>query len=139
MNVFFDNCTSPVLASTLDGFIRHFGHRAYHIMDVPGLKDGRHADDLEWIAHLRADNTLWSFITGDGRLLKNKAERQALRSAGLHGFVLPPAYQKTLLHQVAAQIVLKWPDIEAVTVHIAAPSMHEIPIGKGKKLKALQW
>jgi hypothetical protein len=139
VNVFFDNCTSPVLASTLDGFIRHFGHWAFHIRDVPGLANGQNAADLAWIAHLRNDNNVWIFITGDGRVLKNKAERQALRGAGLHGFVLAPAYQKTSLNQVAAQLVLKWPDIEAVTVHIAAPSMHEIPIGKRGKLKPLQW
>ncbi|WP_287994870.1 hypothetical protein, partial [Acidiphilium sp.] len=107
--------------------------------DVPGLENGRHSADLEWIAHLRADNGVWIFVTGDGRVLKNKAERQALRGAGLHGFLLPPAYQKTPLHQVAAQLVLNWPDIEAVTAHIAAPSMHEIPIGKRGKLKSLQW
>jgi hypothetical protein len=93
VNVFFDNCTSPVFAATLDGFVRSFGHRAYHIKDVPGLKNGRHATDLEWISHLQADNKHWIFISGDGRILKNRAERAALRSAGLHGFVLAPAYQ----------------------------------------------
>ncbi|WP_202311087.1 PIN-like domain-containing protein [Mesorhizobium sp. L-8-10] len=48
MNVLFDNCTSPVLATTLHGFIQHFGHAAYHIKDVPGLSNGRHSADLEW-------------------------------------------------------------------------------------------
>jgi hypothetical protein len=137
VNVFFDNCTSPVLASTLDGFIEHLGHRAFHIKDVPSLRNGRHSTDLEWIAHLRDDNIIWIFITGDGRVLKNKAERQALRGAGLHGFVLPPAHQKTPLNQVAAQLVLKWPEVEAVIKLVQAPSMHEIPIGRSRKLKSL--
>lgn len=137
MNVFFDNCTSPVFAATLDGFIRTFGHQAYHIKDVPGLENGRHATDLEWISHLQADNASWIFISGDGRILKNRAERTALRSAGLHGFVLAPAYQKAPLNQIAATLVWKWPEIDAVIKLVAAPSMHEIPIGKGSKLRAL--
>ncbi len=137
MNVFFDNCTSPVLATTLDGFIHAFGHRARHIKDLPGLSNGRHATDLEWISHLRADNASWIFISGDGRILKNRAERAALRSAGLHGFVLALAYQRSPLNQVGATLVWKWPEIDAVTNLVAAPSMHEIPIGKVSKLRAL--
>jgi len=51
--------------------------------------------------------------------------------------VLAPAYQKTPFHQVASTIVWKWPEIEAVTKLVAAPSMHEIPIGRGSKLRSL--
>ena len=91
MKVFFDNCTAPVLASTLDGYIQHEGHRAYHIKDVPGLPNGRNSTDLEWIDMLRSSTERWMFITGDGRVIKNGAERAALRSAGLHGFFLAPA------------------------------------------------
>lgn len=137
MNVLFDNCTAPVLASTLDGFITHLGHRAFHIKDVPGLPNRRDSTDLEWIDHLRRHPENWAFITGDGRILKNRAERAALRLAGLHGFLLAPAYQKTPLHQIAATIVWKWPEIESITKLLAAPSMHEIPIGKGRKLRSL--
>jgi PIN like domain len=137
VNVLFDNCTSPVLAATLDGFIRSDRHRAFHIKDVPGLIHGRHSTDQEWIAHLRRAPEPWVFITGDGRVLKNAAERAALRSAGLHGFVLASAYQKTPLHQVAATLVWKWPDIERITELVAAPAMHEIPISRSGKLRPL--
>lgn len=137
MNVLFDNCTAPVFATTLDGYISHYGHHALHLKDLPGLKGGRHATDLDWIEYLRSHGQVWIFISGDGRLLKNPAERAALRSAGLHGFVLAPAYQKTPLHQVAATLVWKWPEIEQVTTLVAAPAIHEIPIKKGGKLKSL--
>jgi hypothetical protein len=137
VNVFFDNCTPPVFASALDGYIRFDGHRAYHIKDVPDLTNGRNAKDLDWINHLKAAAEEWIFITGDGRVLKNAAERAALRSAGLHGFVLAPAYNKTPLHQVAGTLIWKWPEIEGVTKLLAAPTMHQIPIGKGSKLRAL--
>jgi hypothetical protein len=51
--VLFDNCTPPVFATTLDGFISAYGYRAFHIKDLPGLPNGRHSTDLEWIDHLR--------------------------------------------------------------------------------------
>ena len=137
MKVLFDNCTSPVFASTLDGFIRHEGHRAYHIMDVPGLPDGRNSTDLAWISLLRRSSERWIFITGDGRVLKNPAERAALRSAGLHGFVLAPAYQKTPLHQTAAVLVWKWPELLQVTELLEAPTMNEIPVNRQTRLRSL--
>jgi hypothetical protein len=137
VNVFFDNCTAPVFATTLDGFISSFGHRAFHIKDLAALPNGRNSTDLEWISHLQQEPEHWVFVTGDSRVLKNPAERAALRSAGLHGFVLASSYQRTSLHQVAATLVWKWPEIEAVTKIVAAPSMHEIPIGRMSKLRSL--
>ncbi|TXR50320.1 hypothetical protein FVA77_05775 [Phyllobacterium endophyticum] len=137
MKVLFDNCTSPVVASTLNGYIKHFRGAAFHIMDVPGLPKGRHSADIDWIDHLRKASEKWIFVSGDGRVLKNPVERAALRSAGLHGFILAPAYQKTTLNKVAATIVWHWPEIVKITELLAAPSMHEIPIGRMTKLRQL--
>ena len=133
MNVFFDNCTAPLFASTLDGFIRHFGHRAFHIRDIDQLPLKRNTADLDWITFLQTSPRVWIFVTGDARLLKNAAERAALRSSGLHGFVLASAYQKTPIHQVAATLVWKWPEIENVTKLLQPPAIHEIPIGKNTR------
>ncbi|WP_421996657.1 hypothetical protein [Reyranella sp.] len=137
MKVFFDNNTAPAVASTLDGFIRHSGHQALHIKDVPGLPNGRHTADVDWLNHLKNDTDAWCFITGDARLHKNPAERQALRSAGLHGFVLAPAYQKTPLHQIAASILWKWPEMLELMNLLTPPSLHVLPIGKSTKLSSL--
>lgn len=135
--MFFDNCTSPILASTLDGFISHSGHHAFHINDVPGLAKGRHASDPEWIERLQADEIVWIFVTGDGRVLRERPIRQALRNSGLHGFVLSPAYQKTPIHQVAANLVWRWPELEQLVRLTAPPAMFEIPISKNGRLKQL--
>lgn len=137
MKVFFDNCTQPVFASTLHGFIRHEGHSAFHIRDVPDLPRGRHSTDLEWIDLLRQAPERWMFITGDRRLVKNPAERAALRSAGLHGFILASGYQKTPPHQVASLLLWKWPELLQITDLLGAPTMHEIAIQRGTKLRQL--
>lgn len=102
---------------------------------MPGLLNGRHSADIEWIDHLRKSPEDWIFVSGDARVLKNPAERAALRSAGLHGFILAAAYQRTPLNQTAAALVWRWPELLKVTQLLAAPSMHEIPIGKATKLR----
>jgi len=135
VRVFCDNCTAPWLAGTLDGFITHLGHRAYHIRDVPGLPDGRNASDLDWIEHLRQGKD-WIFLSGDFRLLKNKAERAALRASGLYGFILATGYQKMPDHQVASNLVWKWPEIANVMLAVG-PGIFEIPVGRGSKLNPL--
>jgi hypothetical protein len=137
LKVFLDNCLSPTLAKTLDGYISHLGHGAFHLQDIPQLPNGRRSTDFEWIDFLRQSKDQWIFLSGDSRILKNAAERAALRSAGLHRFILAPAYQKTPLNQQAATLVWKWPDIEKVTSVVSAPAMHEIPINKNTKLRQI--
>lgn len=69
--------------------------------------------------------------------MKNPPERAALRRAGLHGFVLAPAFQKTPFNQVAAMLVWKWPELVKITELLATPTMHEVPIRAGSKLRPL--
>ena len=134
MNIFFDNCTSPVLATTLDGFIRHENHHAFHIKDLPC---GRHASDLEWIEMLQKDNAVWVVVTGDGRIRRNQAERAAYRRAGLRGFVLAAAYQKTPIHKCAAFMIWRWPDMENLLKLVAGAALYELPMNRSSRMRQL--
>lgn len=134
MKVFFDNCTSPVLASTLNGFIEHQGHSAHHIKDLPC---GRDADDVEWIALLAQDTHPWMVLTGDDRIRKNKAERAAYRQAKLFGFVLAPAYQKTPAHQTASFMLWRWPEMEKLFELVGGAVLYELPMARSTKIKPL--
>jgi hypothetical protein len=134
MKVFFDNCTSHVLASTLDGFIRHQGHEARHIGDLPC---GRNASDLEWIALLSAAPDEWIVVSGDGRFRRNKAERIAYRRAGLRGFVLAPAYHDTPMHQQASFLLWRWPDMVALMRLVGGAALYELPMNRHSKMAPL--
>jgi hypothetical protein len=131
VKLFFDNCTSPILASTLDGFIRHYGHAAFHIGDLPC---GRHATDVEWIEMLRRDEAVWIVITGDDRIRKNKAERAAFRRAGLRGFVLSPAYQKTPQNQCASFLLWRWPEMESLMRIVGGAALYELPMNRTARM-----
>jgi len=137
VKVFFDNCLAPVFAETLNAYVRRDGHSAHHISAIAELPNGRKSKDVEWIDFLRQSRDVWIFITGDGRVMKNPAERAALRTAGLHGFVLAPAYQKTAFNQVAALIIWRWPELLKTTELFSPPSMYEIPVKIGTKLRQL--
>ena len=134
MKVFFDNCTSPVLANTLDGFIRHEGHSAHHIADLPC---GRDATDIAWISMLAEDDAVWIVVTGDDRIRKNKAERAAYRFAGLRGFVLNRAYQKTPVHQQASFLIWRWPEMLQLMAIVGGPALYELPMHRRSKLRQL--
>ncbi|QPM89125.1 PIN-like domain-containing protein [Pseudooceanicola algae] len=135
MKVFFDNCTSPVLASTLNGYLCHYDHEALHIKDVQGLPAGRHSTDEDWIKFLSASPEAWIFISADRRILKNRGERAALRSAGLHGFILAKGFQKQTSAKNAGSLVQRWPDIENLVSLMSPPVIFEIPVsGKIKSL-----
>jgi hypothetical protein len=135
VKVFFDNCTAPVLAATLHGFISSSGHAAKHIKDLPC---GRDARDEEWIAMLAAEpSERWIVVTGDARINKNRAERAAFRAAGLFGFVLAPAYQKTPMHQVASLLLWRWPEMEKLVELVGGAALYELPIHRSAKIRQL--
>lgn len=138
MRVFFDNCTSPVLAHVLDALLSPQGGRAEHVREMPlyGF-DGRSADE-EWIGRLAQDAPKdWIVVTGDHRIRKNKAERRAWNRSGLKGFVLAPSYQKTPLNRVAAILLWRWPEMERFIASAAAGSLFELPISRSGKFRPL--
>ena len=141
MKVFFDNCTSPVLAETVDGFVRHQGHHAYHIRDIggAGIDIPQDATDVQWIGALAADRSEWIVVTGDRRIATVRAEKQAFRMARLRGLLLDRAYQKTPVHQQASTLIWRWPDLVRTLEAFAPPTLIGVPISRGGKLQPLQW
>lgn len=134
MKVFFDNCTSPVLASSLDGLIRHDGHSAHHIRDLPC---GRDAADLVWIRMLQDDPGVWIVVTGDMRIGRNPAERAAYRKAGLFGIVLGRGILRSPVNEQASLLLWRWPAIRDLFHLVGGPALHELPQGRDSKIKPL--
>lgn len=141
MNFFFDNCTSPVLASTIDGFVRHTGQRAFHIRDAQnaGLNISQNARDTDWIMALADNPNDWLVVTADKRISTVRAEREAFRRAGLKGFLLNPAYQKISVNQQASTLLWRWPELVDVIEKFSPPTLIGVPQSKGAKLNPLQW
>ncbi len=133
MNVLFDNCTSPIMASTLNGFIESDGHRAIHLRQL----SMQHAKDIEWINYVSASGSEWLVVTGDQRIRKNKAEAQAFRQAGLRGVVLAAAYQKTQISRCCAVLIDQWPRLYDTIRRFDPPFMLELSINFRGNFKQL--
>jgi len=133
MNVLFDNCTSPVMAATLHGFIRGDGHEAVHVRNLP-LKD---PTDIAWMEYLAQSGRQWLVVTGDQRIRKNKAEAEAFRRANLRGVVLAAAYQKTPMHRCCAVIVHQWPNLYDTVRRFDPPFMLEMSINFSGRFRQL--
>ena len=133
MKVLFDNCTSPVMASTLDGFIRNQDHQALHLRELPL----QHPKDTEWIEFLSDSGGEWLVVTGDQRIRKNRAEAQAFRRARLRGVVLAPGYQKTPMNRCCAVIVYQWPNLFDTIRRFDPPFMLEMSINFRGNFKQL--
>ena len=141
MNFFFDNCTSPVLASTINGYVQNEGDHAFHIREVrpSGLALSQHAKDTEWIEALGKDPRPWIVVTADHRLSRIRAEREAFRRAGLKGFLLHRAYQKIKVHQQASILLWRWPELVDVIERFSPPTLIGVPQSRNGKLNPLQW
>jgi hypothetical protein len=133
LKVFFDNCTSPVMAEAIHGYLTHKQQAASHIRDLPC---GRHATDVEWIAYLRESGDDWLVFTGDRRIQRNRAERLAYRHAQLKGFVFAPAYQNLPVSRQVSLLLWRWADIEGL-LKLAAPFLFELPINRISGIRQL--
>jgi hypothetical protein len=129
LKVFFDNCTSPVFAGSLNALIQPNGHEARHVRFMPEYGLAHDTADVDWITRLSTDPADWIVVTGDQRIRKNIAERAAWIRAGLKAFVLAPGYQKMPVNQCAS-VLLWWPEMEKF-ISLAAPgSMFEMSINR---------
>lgn len=141
MNIFFDNCCSPKLAQTLDGYLRETGDRAWHIRDCSdaGLSLPRYATDEAWMGALAQDPREWIVVTADGRIAKNKAEREAYRKAGLKGILLLPQFMKHPVHEQAAKLIWRWPEASETLDRFHPPVLIGLKPGWTAKFETLQW
>lgn len=121
------------MARTLSGYLSNTSTEVFHSRDI-GLHN---KPDVEWIAHLGATGEDWMIVTGDGRIRKNRAEREAYRRAGLKGLILAPAYQKHPMGKRCGILVSKWDEIADFTSKISAPFLVEISISLSPKHKVL--
>jgi PIN like domain len=71
LKVFFDNCTSPVFAGSLNALIQPNGHEARHVRFMPEYGLAHDTADVDWITRLSTDPADWIVVTGDQRIRKN--------------------------------------------------------------------
>ena len=85
-----------------------------HTNEVVHLSErfDRKTEDVVWIKSLGADKD-WVIVSGDLRISRNRAEREAWRESGLTAFFLKNAWADQKLWPFAARFIAWWPRITA--------------------------
>ncbi len=111
MRFFFDRCV-PIPIARMVRAIEEGQHEIRHHDEDERF--GPKTTDTEWMTALATDTApLWIVISGDGRILRNKAERKVLEEVGLTFFCLDKPWPNTELYEYAWKFMKVWPKILA--------------------------
>lgn len=134
MRFFFDRCISWRLATMVEAY--EAVHTARHLDRDDRFNE--RTPDTEWLSALAADDPPWVIVSGDGRILRNKAERQVLREANLTFFCMSRQWGKMKIAEYAWKFIRVWPDIvKAAEASISVPKIFEVSGGHGLKVSEI--
>ncbi|HEX4124504.1 MAG TPA: hypothetical protein VHY37_07235 [Tepidisphaeraceae bacterium] len=97
----------------------------------------RGTPDIEWISAVSNWTPKPTVICGDGRVLKNKVERQVLKEAGLTFICLRAAGPTCLGRNSPGKIIYAWPAI-CVCATAIRPTVFEVSVKTMKVEKQYQ-
>lgn len=131
MRVLFDNNLPPRLARALNEL---FAGEHYII----ALRDkfAENIDDVDWIRQLGLEGT-WVIVSGDRRITRNRAERDAFRNSRLIGFFLAKGLAKAKVTKQAERLLALWENIEKVVGVVQTGAMFELPM-RSTRIKQLK-
>ena len=106
MKFFLDNCIAPVYAEALNILAKKQGYPIVHLREKfpPSTKDPA------WIRAL-ADEGEWIIVSGDPRISRGKAEREAWHESRLTAFFFGSGWSSRSYWNQAEDIVHWWPRI----------------------------
>ena len=131
MRFFFDRNMPPQLARMMvDALKREHTARSYYDDD----RFSETTPDVEWITVLAADDPPWIILSGDGRILKNKTEKSALKEANLTFFCLSRQWMHMKIYEHAWKFIKVWPE-NVENAKGTTPRIYEISGGAGLKIE----
>ncbi len=126
MIFFTDECVPTKAARMLSYFEQEHEVRAHEEHFDKGTPD------TVWMQVLATWNETTIVISGDGRILKNKAEKRVLKECGLMFVCLAPGWTHTVWRDYGWKIIKVWPDIVRNIVDARYPMVFEVMVGSLK-------
>jgi len=123
MNFFFDRNMPPQLAKMIAAY--DIKNIITHHNDDPRFNET--TTDIEWISVLGGDSSPWNILTLDAAILRNKAERSALRESNLTFFCFKHGWLNLTIHEKAWRLVKIWP-LLVNSVDRAIPTVFDVPV-----------
>jgi hypothetical protein len=103
---FLDNCSAPVYAEVLKLLAKQQGYPIVHLRE----KFAPNTKDPDWIRAL-ADEEDWVIVSGDPRITRGKAEREAWRESRITAFFFGHGWSSRSYWHQAEDLVRWWPKI----------------------------
>jgi PIN like domain len=109
MRFFFDRC-APIAIARMAHAVE--GARQTIIHHDEDNRFPPETTDIEWMRELHKDgNPPWIVISGDGRILRNKAERKVLEEVGLPFFCFDKTWPNLEIYEYSWKFMKVWPKI----------------------------
>jgi hypothetical protein len=128
---FLDNCLPPRLANALAALSGPDGHTVVHLRD----KFPPDTEDTAWIRSL-ADDGDWIIVSGDPRITRNPAEREAWRESQLTAFFLKSGWTNLEFWIQVSKLIALWPKIVAHAEYAERGSGFFVPV-RGLELEEI--
>lgn len=103
------------------------GSSVIHLLD----RFNHNTPDTKWISELSEEGD-WVIISGDIRISRSPAERQAWRECGLITFFREKGWMNLTLWEQAWRFIKWWPEIVKMASGIKAPAAFTIPVSSSK-------
>ena len=131
MNILFDHNLSPRLARALHALLSD-SHT------ITALRDKFPSDisDIDFIQALSREGH-WIVISGDYRITRNKAERQAVQQSRLTGFFRAPALKKAPVLKQLERLCVLWENMISVAEATEPGALFELPV-KSARVRQLK-
>ena len=126
MKVLFDHNLAPRIARAINLLVEPAD-------TVVPLKDKFPPDvsDTEWITQLGREGG-WIVVSGDRRISRNRAEREAWRASRLTGFFLSRGLHKAPMLRQTARLLLLWETMRMQHSLVEPGAIFELPMRSNK-------
>ncbi|MGE0008613.1 MAG: hypothetical protein AB7S92_23920 [Parvibaculaceae bacterium] len=131
MKVIFDHNLSPRLARALHAFFSG----EHEIISLRDRFDSS-IKDVDLIRALSSEGN-WVFVSGDRRITRNKAEREAFRNSRLIGLFMSSGLYKAREIKKLERLLALWETIEKAVSIVQPGAMFELPM-KAVQLKQIK-
>ncbi len=133
MKLLVDNNIAPNVAEAINVLVEPEGHRVIALRSKFGRGD---IPDIEWIKSLSQEGG-WTVLSGDIRIAKRKAEKEAWRGSKLKGFFFAPGWASYGNVERSWRLLRWWPKIVEAEELVAPGAIFQLPVNASSKLRQL--
>jgi hypothetical protein len=134
LKVLIDNNLSPHIATAMHVLVAPHGHQVVALRE----KFPANTPDEVWIKAL-GDEGGWVVLSGDIRITRRTAERNAWRQSGLIGFFLSSGLGKLDPLLQTARLLMWWDRLVAQAQLVEGGAIFQLPVNPGSKLRQLPY